>query len=71
MRGVEKDKMAQICMFNSKWLTSCGRGVMMSRGLFVGLGLTKACTEFHQPTQNLPPTTHVFSESLGGATDSL
>ena len=52
MRGVEKDKMAQICMFNSKWPTSCGRSAMMSRGFFVLLGLTKACTEFRPATQN-------------------
>jgi len=52
MRGVEKGKTALICTFNSKWPTSCGPGAMMSRGFFVRLGMMKACTEFHQPTQN-------------------
>jgi len=52
MRGVEKGKMAPICIFNSKWPTSCGPGAMMSRSVFVRLALTKACPEFHQPTQN-------------------
>jgi len=50
MRGVEKSKMAQICMFNSKWPTSCeGYDV---RGFFVRLGLTKVCTKFCMATQN-------------------
>jgi len=52
MRGVEKGKMAPICMFNSKWPTSCGPGAMMSRDFFVRLGLMKACTEFRKATQN-------------------
>ena len=52
MRGVEKGKMAPICKFNSKWPTSCGPGAVMSRGFFVRLGLTKACTEFRPATQN-------------------
>ena len=52
MRGVENGKMAQICMFNSKWPTSCKRGAMMSRSFFVRLGLTKACTKFRPDTQN-------------------
>ena len=52
MRGVEKGKMAPICMFNSKWPTSCGPGAMMSGGFFVRLVLTKACTEFRLDTQN-------------------
>ena len=42
MRGLEKGKMAQICMFNSKWPTSSGRGAMKSIGYFVRLGMTNA-----------------------------
>jgi len=33
MRGVEKGNMAPICMFNSKWPTSCGPGAIKSQAV--------------------------------------
>jgi len=52
MRVVETGKTAVICMFHSKWSSSCGPGTMTSQGFFVRLGMTKAYTEFRQATQN-------------------
>ena len=69
MQGVEKGKMAPVCMFNSKWLTFCGPGAMMSRGFFLRLRLTKACTKF-SPAK-LSPTSQIFINFLEGAIEQL